>query len=108
LFSEDVEKVLAGKSSVQMALSINYDILVHKQNIESARQKIKESISLYFPRVNLNFNSSIFNSSAPMIICAESSQVPIYLSETKKESVLLYKTCSLPRYLFRRKNKSYK
>ena len=68
LYARTVERILSESSSIKTALSINPDILVHNQDFEYAVQKIKESISLYFPNIDLNFNLSKFNNSNSMII----------------------------------------
>ena len=79
------EKVLTEDVSVQTALSINHDILIQSQNVEYARQRINESQSLYFPKVDFNLNVSRFNNEEPMIVFGESVPSPIYLPQANKD-----------------------
>jgi outer membrane protein TolC len=72
LLAGRIEKVLTEASSVQLALSINPDILEYVENIEHATQRVKESRLLYFPNINLNLNLSSFNSRGSVIMYNES------------------------------------
>lgn len=79
------EKVLTEDSSVQTALAINHDIMIHSQNVEYARQRINESRSLYFPKIDLNFNISKFNNSEPMMLFGAISPSPVHLPSGNKD-----------------------
>ncbi|MDR3256351.1 MAG: TolC family protein [Endomicrobium sp.] len=88
--AEKVERILTEASSVQIALSINPDILIHLQNVEYEEQRAKESRALYFPNLDLNFNMVKFNNRVPMVMLTEPSQFQVYLPNAKKE--LYYST----------------
>lgn len=79
------EKVLTEDSSVQTALTINHDIMIHSQGVEYARQRIKESRALYFPKIDMNFNLSKFSNDEPMIAFGENSLSPILLPGENKD-----------------------
>ncbi|MDR1695437.1 MAG: TolC family protein [Endomicrobium sp.] len=84
-YAKSYEKILTEESSVQTALSINHDILIKSQNIEHAKQRIRESRSLYFPKVDLNLNVSRFENAEPMIIMGEISPSPVYIPGLNKD-----------------------
>jgi outer membrane protein TolC len=85
LFAQNYERVLTERASIESALSINPDILEYAQDLEYAKQKVREAHSLYFPVVGLNLNFSRFNNSKPMIISEQNYQVPTYLPDGKKD-----------------------
>jgi hypothetical protein len=86
LFGDTFERVLTEDSSVQIALSINPDILKYFKDLEYASQRIRESISLYFPKINLNLNlSKMFNNSNPIIISGELYNDVVCLPDSKKD-----------------------
>ncbi len=85
LYAQSYERVLTEDSSIQAAIAINHEILIQSQNVEFARQRIKESQSLYFPNIDLNLNVSRFNNAEPMIIMGELSPSPIYLPDLNKD-----------------------
>ncbi|MDR2426753.1 MAG: TolC family protein [Endomicrobium sp.] len=84
-YSIGYEKILTEESSVQTAVNINHDILIHSQNIDFAQQRIKESQSLYFPKIDLNLNASRFNNMEPLILAGQLSPVPVYLPGENKD-----------------------
>ncbi|MDR2395900.1 MAG: TolC family protein [Endomicrobium sp.] len=90
LFAKNYERILTERSSIQAALSINPDILECVQNLEYAKQRVREAFSLYFPVVGVNLNLSRFNNTKPILISGENSQKLIYLPEGKKD--LYYST----------------
>jgi outer membrane protein TolC len=81
-----VEKVLTEVSRVQLTLSINPDILEYIENIEYAKQRVKESRSLYSPNINLNLNLSAFNNRDSVMMYNKSLQFLVCLP-TKKKSL---------------------
>ncbi|MCL2485619.1 MAG: TolC family protein [Endomicrobia bacterium] len=84
-YAKNYERILTEDSSVQTALAINQDILIKSQNVEAAKQRIIESKSLYFPKIDLNLNVSRFNNSEPMIIMGDLSPSPVYLPGLYKD-----------------------
>lgn len=78
------ERVLTEDSSIQTALSINHDILIQAQNVELAKQRIKESKSLYFPNIEFNLNVSKFNNAEPMVIMGGLTPSPIFFPAENK------------------------
>ncbi|MDR1417770.1 MAG: TolC family protein [Endomicrobium sp.] len=85
LFAKEYERVLTEKSSVQTALAINPDVLEYVQNLEYAKERLKEAHALYFPTVGFNLNISKFNNAKPGLISGENSQTLIYLPSGKKD-----------------------
>ena len=79
------EKILTEDSSVQTAIAINHDIMIHSQNVEYARQRINESKALYFPKIDMNFNISKFNNSEPVVLFGEVSPSPVFLPSENKD-----------------------
>ncbi len=79
------EKILTEELSVQTALNINHDILIHSQNVDFANQRIKESKSLYFPDIDLNLNASRFNNMEALMLPGQLSPSPVYLPEGNKD-----------------------
>ena len=90
VFAKEYERILTEKSSVQTALTINPEVLEYVQDLEYAKQRLKEASSLYFPVVGLNLNLSKFNNVKPTLVSGESSQTLIYLPDGKKD--LYYST----------------
>lgn len=83
-FAAGYEKVLTEDLSVQTALSINHDVLIQSQNVEYAKQRINESKSLYFPKIDFNLNVSRFNNEEPLVL-SEMSPMPVYLPQANKD-----------------------
>lgn len=84
-YAAGYERLLTENVSVQTALNINHDILIHSQSIDFAHQRIKESRSLYFPKIDLNLNASRFNNMQPIILPGQLSPSPIYLPGESKD-----------------------
>ncbi|MDR2617121.1 MAG: TolC family protein [Endomicrobium sp.] len=85
LFAENYERLLTEKASIESAFSINPDILEYAQDLEYAKQRVREAYSLYFPLVGVNLNLSSFNNSKPVIISEQNYQMPMYLPDGKKD-----------------------
>jgi outer membrane protein TolC len=85
LFAENYERVLTERASIESALNINPDILEYAQELEYARQRVREAFSLYFPTVGFNLNFSRFNNSVPTVISEQNYQVQQYLPGDKKD-----------------------
>ncbi len=84
IFAEKVccdysERVLTLDSSIRQALSINHDVLINKQSILFAEQRIKKTKTLYYPVVNFNINASRFSNDLPTVINSESLPNLTYL-----------------------------
>lgn len=84
-YSAGYEKILTEDSSIQTAININHDILIHSQSIDFAQQRIKESQSLYFPKIELNLNASRFNNMAPLMLSNQLAPTPVYLPGDNKD-----------------------
>ncbi|MDR1195260.1 MAG: TolC family protein [Endomicrobium sp.] len=85
LYADGYEKILTEDSSVQTAVNINHEILIHSQSIDFAHQRIKESQSLYYPNIELNLNTSRFNNMKPLILAGNLSPTPVYLPGENKD-----------------------
>ncbi|MCL2145396.1 MAG: TolC family protein [Endomicrobia bacterium] len=79
VYCDGYEKILTEDSSIQTAININHDILIHSQSIDFAYQRINEARSLYFPKIDFNLNVSRFNNMEPLILPGQLSPSPIYL-----------------------------
>jgi outer membrane protein TolC len=85
LFAKDYERILTEKSSIQSALSVNPDMLEYAQDLDYAKERLKEAVSLYFPVISLNYNLSRFHNTNPMIVSGGNSQELLYLPYGKKD-----------------------
>lgn len=68
IFAQGVERVLTLDDCTKLALNINQDILIANEAILFAEQRINEAKSLYFPKLDLNFNVSRFDNDFPTLI----------------------------------------
>ena len=68
VFAQGVERVLTLDECTRLALNINQDILIAKEAISFAEQRVNEARSLYFPKLDLNFNVSRFSNDFPTLI----------------------------------------
>ena len=68
IFAQGVERVLTIEECTKLALNINQDILIANEAILYAEQRVNEAKSLYFPKLDLNFNVSRFDNDFPTLI----------------------------------------
>lgn len=68
IFAQRVERVLTLDDCTKLALNINQDILIANENVLYAEQRIIEAKSLYFPKLDLNFNLSKFSNDVETLI----------------------------------------
>ncbi|MDR0723861.1 MAG: TolC family protein [Endomicrobium sp.] len=85
LFAKEYERILTEKSSIKTALAINPDVLEYVQDLEYAKERVKEAKSLYLPIASFNLNLSRFNNARPTLISGENSQTLIYLPDRQKD-----------------------
>ncbi|MDD5021581.1 MAG: TolC family protein [Endomicrobiaceae bacterium] len=78
-FSQYPERVLTLDASIRQALNINHDILINKQSVLFAEQRIKKTQKFYYPAVDLNINVSKFSNDLPTVIDSESMPNVTYL-----------------------------
>jgi len=96
----EVERVLTENSSIQSALTINYDMLIQDQLMKFAEQKIRESNALFFPTVDLSVSLSEFNNGSPLIIANNASNNPIYLPADNSKDTYYYSRISVVQNLY--------
>lgn len=89
-FSQYPERVLTLDASIRQALNINHDILINRQSVLFAEQRIKKTQKFYYPSVDLNLNVSKFSNDLPTIIDSESMSNSTYLPEGTQD--LYYST----------------
>jgi len=89
-FAQYPEKVLTLDASIRQALNINHDILINKQSVLFAEQRIKKAQKFYYPAVDLNINVSKFSNDMPTLINSESMRNVTYLPEGAQD--LYYST----------------
>lgn len=68
IFAQGVERVLTLDECTRLALNINQDILIANEAVAYAEQRVNESKSLYFPKLDLNFNISRFSNDVETLI----------------------------------------
>ncbi len=68
IFAQGVERVLTLDECTKLALNINQDILIAKEAVSYAEQRVNEAKSLYFPKLDLNFNVSRFSNDFETLI----------------------------------------
>lgn len=68
IFAQGVERVLTIEECTKLALNINQDILIANEAILFAEQRVNEAKSLYFPKLDLNFNVSRFSNDFDTLI----------------------------------------
>ena len=68
VFAQGVERVLTLNECTQLALNINQDILIANEAVSYAEQRVNEAKSLYFPKLDLNFNISRFSNDVETLI----------------------------------------
>ncbi|MDR3243655.1 MAG: TolC family protein [Elusimicrobiota bacterium] len=96
----EVERVLTENSSIQSALTINYDMLIQDQLMKFAEQKIREANALFFPTVDLSVSLSEFNNGSPLIIANNASNNPIYLPAESSKDTYYYSRISVVQNLY--------
>ncbi|MDD3065657.1 MAG: TolC family protein [Endomicrobiaceae bacterium] len=79
VFSDYPERVLTIDASIRQALNINHDILINKQSVLFAEQRIKKTQTLYYPVVNFNLNVSKFSNDLPTVVNSASLPCVTYL-----------------------------
>lgn len=89
-FSQYPERVLTLDASIRQALNINHDILINRQSVLFAEQRIKKTQKFYYPSVDLNLNVSKFSNDLPTVIDSESMPNATYLPEGTQD--LYYST----------------
>ena len=68
IFAQGVERVLTLNDCTKLALNINQDILIANEAVLYAEQRVSEASSLYYPKLDLNFNLSRFNNDVETLI----------------------------------------
>ena len=68
VFAQGVERVLTLKECIKLASNINQDILIANEAVLYAEQRVNEAKSLYFPKLDLNFNVSRFSNDFETLI----------------------------------------
>ncbi len=68
IFAQGVERVLTLQDCTKLALNINQDILIANEAVSYAEQRVTEARSLYFPKLDLNFNVSRFSNDFETLI----------------------------------------
>ena len=68
IFAQGVERVLTIEECTRLALNINQDILIANEAVSYAEQRVNEAKSLYFPKLDLNFNVSRFSNDFETLI----------------------------------------
>ena len=68
VFAQGVERVLTLDECTRLALNINQDILIANETVAYAEQRVSEAKSLYFPKLDLNFNISRFSNDVETLI----------------------------------------
>ena len=85
VFSQNIERILTLDECTKLALNINQDILISKENILYAEQRVKEAKTLYYPILDLNFNLSRFNNDVSTLINSNYMPATILLPQGSRD-----------------------
>ena len=85
IFAQGVERVLTLNECTRLALNINQDVLIANETVLYAEQRVNEAKSLYFPKLDLNFNISKFNNDVDTLINSHYLPATILLPEGNKD-----------------------
>ena len=85
IFAQEVERVLNLNECLKLALNINQDILIANEAVSYAEERVTESKSLYFPKLDLNFNISRFNNDVATLINSHYLPATILLPYGKRD-----------------------
>ncbi len=80
-----VERVLSLDECIRLASNINHDVLINKESVLLAEQRVKEAKSLYFPTLDFNFNISRFSNDVSTTINSHSLPAIILLPDGNRE-----------------------
>ncbi len=79
------ERILTLDECIRLATNINYDVLINKESVLLAEQRMKEAKSLYFPTLDFNFNISRFSNDVATTINSHSLPAIIVLPDGNRE-----------------------
>lgn len=79
------ERILTLDECIRLASNINHDVLINKESVLLAEQRVKEAKSLYFPTLDFNFNISRFSNDVSTTINSHSLPAIILLPEGNRE-----------------------
>lgn len=85
LFAQGVERVLNIEECIKLALNINQDVLIAKEEVLYADQRVSEARALYYPTLDLNFNLSRFNNNVSTLINSNYLPATILLPEGSRD-----------------------
>ena len=85
VFAQGVERVLTLNECTQLALNINQDILIANEAVSYAEQRVNEAKSLYFPKLDLNFNLSRFSNDVSTLINSHYLPATILLPDGSRD-----------------------
>ncbi|MBQ4179005.1 MAG: TolC family protein [Elusimicrobia bacterium] len=85
VFAQGVERVLTLDECTRLALNINQDILIANEAVAYAEQRVNEAKSLYFPKLDLNFNISRFSNDVETLINSHYLPATILLPYGKRD-----------------------
>ena len=85
VFAQGVERVLTLNECTRLALNINQDILIANETVAYAEQRVNEAKSLYFPKLDLNFNLSRFSNDVATLINSHYLPATILLPDGSRD-----------------------
>ncbi|MFH1368373.1 MAG: TolC family protein [Elusimicrobiota bacterium] len=68
VFSGPVERTLSLEESITTAMQISQEIMIAQEQVYIAEQRVKESKALIYPKIDLNFSASQFQSDFPTVL----------------------------------------
>ncbi|MBN1824075.1 MAG: TolC family protein [Endomicrobiales bacterium] len=97
LLCQEPERLLTIDEAITTGLNNSQDVLIYKEQIAIAQQRVSESRSIIFPKIDFNLNASQVNNDLPVILSPSFNST--YLPDTKKD--IYYTTrLSLWQYLY--------
>ena len=85
LFAQKTERILNIEECVKLALNINQDVLIAKEAVFFAEQRVSEARALYYPTLDLNFNLSRFSNDVSTLINSNYLPATILLPEGNRD-----------------------
>ncbi len=82
---QEIERVLTLDECIRLASNINHDVLINKESVLLAEQRVKEAKSLYFPTLDFNFNISRFSNDVATTINSHSLPAIVLLPDGNRE-----------------------
>ena len=85
LCAQGIERILSVEECIKLALNINEDVLIANESVLFAEQRVSEAKSLYYPKLDLNFNISRFSNDVSTLINSHYLPATILLPDGNRD-----------------------